>query len=257
VDDQLEEASGLVASVRNPGLLWVLNDSGNPPEVFLIDQHARTKLTCKVENVNNRDWEDIAIGAGPKQGKPYLYVADIGDNFARYDSKFIYRFEEPLLDSSKQVSITQYDTFILQLPDGRRDAETLLIDPLTNDLYIISKRETSVGLYHAPYPFSNDTIALKKIRELPFTKIVSGSISTDGQQLLLKDYEKVYYWKRLPNETLTKVFTRKPIELPYEREYRGEAIAWSRDGHHFFTLSEGKGSEPANLIRYNRSDSIQ
>ena len=257
VDDQLEEASGLVASVKNPGLLWVINDSGNPAEVFLIDQQARTKLICTLKDVNNRDWEDIAIGAGPKPGVPYLYVADIGDNFARYDFKFIYRFEEPLLTNGRKALITQVDTLTLQLPDGKRDAEALLIDPLTHDLYIVSKREKSVSLYHAPFPFPTTTIILNKIMVLPFTRIVSGSISTDGMQVLLKDYEKIYYWKRLPSEPLAQVFNRKPIELPYEREYRGEAIAWSRDGHEFFTLSEGNGSERANLIRYYKRDSVQ
>jgi hypothetical protein len=92
---------------------------------------------------------------------------------------------------------------------------------------------------------------------LPFTGIVAGSISPNGQQLLLKNYQKIYYWKRLPNETIAQVFARKPIELPYEREPQGEAIAWSRDGREFFTLSEGTGSRPANLIRYHKSDSLQ
>src|SRR5258708_16246272 len=94
VDQQLEEASGLVASIANPGLLWSTNDSGNPPEVFLIDQNAKTKLVCTLFRIHNRDWEDIAIGDGPDPKKKYIYVADIGDNWAQYKLKFIYRFEE-------------------------------------------------------------------------------------------------------------------------------------------------------------------
>ena len=121
---------GLAASATNPGFLWTLNDNGNPPEVFLIDQHARIRLVCKLPNVRNRDWEDIAIGAGPKEGKNYVYVADIGDNQAQYDFKVIYRFEEPVLSQEKEVVITEYDTLALRMPDGKRDAETILIDPL-------------------------------------------------------------------------------------------------------------------------------
>jgi len=64
VDQQLEEASGLTASVSNPGMLWAINDSGNPPEVFLIDQHAKTRMVFTLLHAHNRDWEDIPIGTG-------------------------------------------------------------------------------------------------------------------------------------------------------------------------------------------------
>jgi len=250
VDERLEEASGLVASHVNPGMLWTLNDSGNPAEVFLIDQHAKIRMVCTLLHCRNRDWEDIAIGAGPVAGKKYIYVADIGDNWAQYELKFIYRFEEPTLGPQTDVMITRFDTLSLRMPDGKRDAETILIDPFTNDLFLISKRENSVGLYTTPYPFSRQVIQLRKVMTLPFTKIVAGSISSDGTEILLKDYEKVYYWKRAVNESLADVFATKPIELPYEREPRGEAIAWSINGNAFYTLSEGMMGRSANLFIY-------
>src|SRR5882672_6594258 len=250
VDERLEEASGLVASHVSPGMLWTLNDSGNPAEVFLIDQHAKIRMVCTLLHCRNRDWEDIAIGAGPVAGKKYIYVADIGDNWAQYELKFIYRFEEPRLATEKNITVNTYDTLILKMPDGRRDAETVLIDPFTNDLYLISKREERVGVYHTPYPFSRDTLKLNKVMTLPYTRIVAGSICSDGTEVLLKDYEKVYFWKRSRGENLAMVLMKKPIELPYEREYRGEAIAWSLGGDEFYTLSEGTSDDSANLFVY-------
>ena len=252
IDQRLKEASGLVTSIINPGLLWTLNDSGNPAEVFLIDDHARIQLVCKLVNVRNRDWEDIAIGGGPEKGKNYLYVADIGDNQAQFDLKYIYRFEEPLWSKAKEQLITRIDTLVLRMPDGPRDAETLLIDPLTNDLFIISKREQFVGLYHAPYPFASDTLLLNKVLTIPMTQIVSGCISADGQEVLLKDYDHIHYWKRSEKESLAQLLARKPIELPYVREPQGEAIGWSRDGTAFYTLSESTKEKNADLIVYRR-----
>jgi hypothetical protein len=250
VDQRLEEASGLAASVVNPGFLWTINDSGNPPEIFLIDLHGKTSLVCTLFHGRNRDWEDIAIGAGPDKRKKYIYVADIGDNWAQNELKFIYRFEEPILTSQSKITITQYDTLILRMPDGKRDAETILIDPFTNNLFLISKREDSVALYTTPYPFAKGTIILRKIMVLPFTKVVAGSISRDGTQILLKTYEKVYYWKRTSIESLAETLARKPIELPYNREQQGEAIAWSESGHEFYTLSEGAMGNSAELLVY-------
>ena len=253
VDQRLKEASGLVASANNPGLLWTLNDSGNPAEVFLIDDHGRIQLVCKLDDIQNRDWEDIAIGAGPEKGKNYLYVADIGDNQARFDFKYIYRFEEPLWTKEKEQVITRIDTLVIRMPDGPRDAETLLIDPLNYDLFIISKREQAVGLYHAPFPFERDTLLLNKVSTLPMTQIVAGSMSTDGQELLLKDYDNIYYWKRSDKESLVQVLARKPIELSYEREQQGEAISWSLDATAFYTLSESTKEKDADLIVYTRT----
>jgi len=250
VDQRLEEASGLVASVANPGFLWTINDSGNPPEVFLIDRQAKTRLVCTLSSVRNRDWEDIAIGAGPNPSKKYIYVADIGDNWAQNEFKFIYRFEEPTLKSQTKITITQYDTLILSMPDGKRDAETVLIDPFTNDLFLISKKEDSVALYTTPYPFSKGTIVLRKVMVLPFTRIVAGSISKDGTQILLKTYVNVYYWKRTPQESLAEALARKPIALPYDREQQGEAIAWADSGDEFYTLSEGTMGSSADLLMY-------
>lgn len=250
VDDRLAEASGLVSSVVNPGFLWTINDSGNPAEVFLIDQQAKIRMVCTLLNCRNRDWEDIAIGGGPDAQKKYIYVADIGDNWAQYDLKFIYRFEEPTLGEQKNMTITKFDTLILKMPDGKSDAETILIDPFTNNLFLFSKSDDLVSIYEAPYPFSKDTLLLRKLKTIPFKKIVAGSISQDGTEILLKDYEKVYYWKRSASESLSDVFTRKPMELPYEREPQGEAIAWSLSGGEFYTLSERRMGNSANLFVY-------
>jgi hypothetical protein len=249
---KLKEASGLAASVNNPGYLWTINDSDNPAEVFLIDDHARIRLVCKLANIVNRDWEDISIGAGPEPGKNYVYVADIGDNRARYDLKFIYRFREPKVSKRNEQTITKFDTLILHLPDGKRDAETLMIDPLTHDLFIVSKRESSVGLYQALYPFGRDTIELHKVCELPYTMIVAGSISADGQEVLLKNYSNIYYWKRSGKEALGQLLVRKPKELEYEPEPQGEGITWARDGSGFFTVSESPGKKSAQLKFYLR-----
>src|SRR5258708_6460001 len=74
VEPSLAEASGLAASVANPGMLWTINDSGNPPQVFLIDQFAKTRMVCTLSLARNRDWEDISIGSGPDPAKKYVYV---------------------------------------------------------------------------------------------------------------------------------------------------------------------------------------
>jgi hypothetical protein len=87
---------------------------------------------------------------------------------------------------------------------------------------------------------------------IPFHKIVAGDISANGEEVLLKTYDHIYYWKRIPGETIIDLLKRKPMRLPYDREPQGEAIGFAQDGSGYFTLSERKNNKPAELIFYKR-----
>jgi len=252
VSKKLAEASGLVASVANPGYYWSHNDGENPAEVFLIDDKAKIVMTCKLANVANRDWEDITVGPGPQEGKSYLYVGEIGDNLSQYPYKMIYAFVEPVLSEGDQV-ISKFDTIVFKLSDGVRDTEVMMIDPQANDVFIVSKREDSVRLYKIYAPVKKgDTLQAEFKTKLPFTKIVAASISADGTEVLMKNYDHLYYWKRSDAESIPELLLRKPLELNYLQEAQGEAIAWKLDGTGFYTLSETVKNYKGNLIYYQR-----
>lgn len=251
VDAKIEEASGLVASAVNEGMFWTLNDSGHDPELYLIDQKAETRMVCRLADVDNRDWEDIAIAEDPSNGLTYLYVADIGDNLSQYETKLIYRLREPRLGDKKKMMIEEFDTLEVALSDGVHDTETLMIDPIQRDLVLISKWEDSVRVYTVKFPYPTKTTAALQLK-LPMYKIVAGDISVDGREILLKDYEHVYYWQRHGEETVINTLSRPPVRLPYKREPQGEAIAFARDGSGYYTLSESTKKKKAELLFYQR-----
>ncbi len=254
VSDALAEASGLAASVANPGCLWTLNDSGNPAEVFLIDSLAQTKIVCELPGIRNRDWEDIAVGSGPDSTRKYVYVADIGDNNASHQFKYIYRFEEPVQENGEKQTVSHVDRFVITLPDGKRDSETMMLDPVTSDMYLISKREDNVHVYYSSYPFQTDTLKMERVLTLPLTLIVAGSISPDGQQVLLKDYKHIYFWKRAGEKTLVELLAKAPKQIPYEGEHQGEAISWNATATGFYTLSESSLVGPRANLKYYKHD---
>ena len=251
---KLKEISGLAASRRNPGLFWVHNDSGNEPEIYLIDTALQIFLTCRISDIENRDWEDIAVGPGPEEGKWYVYVGEIGDNNARYEYKHIYRFEEPLLgQGSRKRTIESFDTITFRLEDKRKDTETLLIDPATRALYIISKRESPVWLYELKHPQSTkDTLIARKVTSLPFTQIVGGDIIREGNQILLKNYEHIYYWRSDSVMAVEDLLKTPHYEVPYEVEPQGEALGWTHDGSGFYTISEKNVGKDTYLFYYQR-----
>ena len=249
-NEKLEEASGLVASVRNQGYFWTHNDSGNPAELFLLDSTAKTTKVFTLSFIKNRDWEDIALGPGPEENVTYVYIGDIGDNLSRYPLKYIYRLKEPSMDDASEL--TDFKTLVVKLSDGIRDTEALLSDPVSKNLYLISKREDKARVYEILHPFTADTLMAELVCKLPLKSINGGDVSPDGSEILLKDYDHIYYWKKSGNETLVELLQKPALELPYDAEPQGEAIAWARDGSGFFTLSENAKGERAKLYFYKR-----
>jgi len=254
--DAIDEASGIAASRLNSGLLWTHNDSGDSARIFAMNTHGQHRGVVTLAGAENRDWEDIAVGPGPAAGVSYIYVADIGDNKSRYSIKYIYRFPEPKFPAENtphDTIITNYARIAFQLQDGKRDTETLLSDPLSGDLYVISKRESSVRIYRLPFP--QDTMNLiiaHYVTSLPITYIVGGDISQNGNEILLKTYTNVFYWQRQEDKPLWESFASVPDTLPYTPEPQGEAICWAKNDSGYFTLSEEIANLPANLFFYQR-----
>ena len=248
----LEEASGLAASARYPGKFWAHNDSGNKPLIFLLDSRAQTLKTFTIA-AKNRDWEDIAIGAW-SDSTTVLFIGDTGDNQKKHKLNYIYCLVEPdTTEANETEALAPVDTLRFRYADGPRDAEALLFDPLTRNLYIVTKTEHEVRVYEITHPYPADTASLQPLLKLPIRHITAGDISRDGTEILIKSYHAVYYWKRQPGQSVLEAIKAEPIELPYEREPMGESVAWAPDGSGYYTLSETRGGERGRLMFYARA----
>jgi hypothetical protein len=252
----LTETSGIVNSRSSGDKWWAHNDSGGGNKIFLLGNNGKNWGEFTLENASNRDWEDVAmVNDG---GKNYILLGDIGDNNAVHNTSFIYKFEEPNVSSltvptNQTIAQANIQKIEFQYPDGKRDAETLLADPISKDIYIISKREEQVGIYRLAYPQSTSSIiTAEKIGTLPYFLIVGGDISADGKEILLKTYDKVLYWRRDTTTPLSELWKQTPLELPYTAEPQGEGIAWKTDLSGYLTLSEDFGSK-AKLYFYKRN----
>jgi hypothetical protein len=248
---QMNETSGIAASSINPDIYYVHNDSGDTSRFFAINPNGKLLTTIyfngdKTKYLGVNDCEDIAVGPGPMKGKSYVYIGDIGDNGSRWPYITIYRIPEKKSWATDSLSNVEAVPLQLKYPDGPKDAETLMIDPVEKLLYIVSKRHDTVSVYTTPLKYAaNDTLTLTKRAKLffpgfrPFKWITGGDISKDGQQVLLRSYDKVYYWRREPHEHIWDTMVRKPEELPYKTEKQGEAIGFTPDGKGYYTTSEG------------------
>lgn len=247
-DKRLKEISGLDASGRHPNMYWVLNDSGNDPEVYLLDNNLNVRMTVRLKGVENRDWEDITVGPGPDPGKSYVYVGEIGDNEGVFADKHIYWFEEPELKGS-EISISDFNTITFRLEDGVKDTESLFIDPGSKDLYIISKREDPVTLYRLTVQPGAEKLTAKKVMTLPQNKTVSADYSPQNG-LVIKNYKTILWWEPKAGANLSAILQQQPVAIPYQEEPQGESIAWLNDGSGFHTISEIKKKKPIYLWYY-------
>ena len=258
----VREASGLVASRKHKGVLYTHNDSGDRNRIFAINEWGKYLGTYEIATAQARDWEDIAIGPGPKDGEDYLYIGDIGDNRAYYPTKVVYRVLEPnaTRDPYRPVSEILYgvEKFEFKFPGhaGNANSETLMVDPHTGDLFIVRKTEQHpLQVFWAKAPLSSGKVI--DLEEYHVTcvdynreckdqhhkskskgSLVGGDISPSGLGLLIKSYEAIYYWRR--SSTSDSFFDSDPRMLPYSAERQGEAICWDAGEKGYFTLSEGR-----------------
>lgn len=261
-ESTMQEASGLAPSMTNPGYLWSHNDKGNQNLLFLLSANTgQTIVRYRLNGINNRDWEDIEIGKHDN-GEYFIYLAETGDNNRVYTEYKVFKFKEPVYNPQDSGRIVDLDpelleTIVFNYPEGRKhDVETLMYDPEYDDLYLVTKRSFNSIIYAIP---SRDTFEEKVeaiyVGEFPFTRAVGGNVSVEGDQIVVKTYDRIFYWPRIENEPLWKSFAQTPVLVPYiPGEPQGEAICFDKDGRNLYTLSEFSNSIIPVLYLYSRTN---
>ncbi|MGB2694842.1 MAG: hypothetical protein WBD55_06590 [Dehalococcoidia bacterium] len=262
----LIEISGLAASRDKDGVLWAHNDSGDTARVFAIGPSGEHLAAYTLVGAQAIDWEDMAIGPGPATSADYLYLADIGDNNAERPEVHVYRVPEPTVPSGgtpEAADLDAVDKLTLRYPDHAHDAETLLVDPRSGDLLIVTKElqaPTSL-VFRAPDSVTPEApYTLEQVAEIDFKALQSGvqpppdapplvagvphlptggDVSPTGNLVAVRTYGSVWVWDRPDDAPLWEAFASAPCEAPSSIEPQGEAIAFDADGSGYTTVSEG------------------
>ena len=266
-NSKINEASGIASSKINPELIWVHNDSGDMARVYAIGLDGSYLGVLRLPGIIARDWEDMSLGPGPEDDTDYIYIGDIGDNFSKKNKKRIYRFKEPKLyiDSLSipfNIKINNVDKITFTYPENKSDSETLMIDPLTRDIHIITKRESSPYIYTLPYPqstsativadFTGNLTISPKQPYLMSDMIVAGDISRDGSMILIKTYYQIILINRDPELPFSSIIKEEQTALDYIIEPQGESTCWSWDQSGYFTISEQSNDAPVHLYYYSK-----
>jgi hypothetical protein len=254
-NQSITESSGLIASRAAPGAYWTHNDSGDGPFIYAFDTQGESLGVFRVTGAEARDWEDISVGPGPQPNKSYLYVGDIGDNNEARSEIIVYRFLEPDLKPSDKTSTKarprtteRAQAIRLKYPDGKHDAETLLVHPATGNLYIMTKVAfRNPVVYEASAPWNTgDVITLKRVGEVRVPSILGGAItggaiSPDGRRVAFCDYFQGYELV-LPEKStnFNDIWKEKMTGFNLGKRSQGEAITYRLDGNALLATSEGE-----------------
>ncbi len=263
-DAAINESSGIVAARANPGLYWTHNDSGDGPNIYALAEDGARRGTWRVKGASARDWEDIAAGPGPQAGVSYLYIGDIGDNQGRRSEVIVYRVKEPTIrpadsssDKLKPLVTEDAEAIRLRYPDGAHDAESLLVHPVTGDVFIISKIPFgNPSVYKAAAPLNpNGPATLERIAELNIPTIfgglvTAGDISPDGLRVALCDYVDGYELALADARAPFDQIWQQPLKaLDLGKRKQGEAIAYRLDGRALLASSEGTHPPLIEIVR--------
>lgn len=220
-DPAITESSGLALL---DGLVVTTNDSGDTGRLFALDAATGELVGTTHWSDDPEDVEALAPSTDP--GK--VWAGDIGDNsLARKDIEVA---EVPVGRGDRTVDVETYD---LVYPDRPHNAETVLADPVTGRLYVVTKATLgNAEVYAAPAELDeHGDNKLEKVGAVELPVATDGDLTSDGQFLVLRNY------------VTASVFTFPALELlgsfdlPHQRQ--GESLAVQPGDESLLIGSEG------------------
>lgn len=260
--DLLDEISGIQASHRNPGVLWVHNDDGEP-RIHALGPEGQDLGSVVITDAVNADWEDITRIPGKE--RDLLVMADIGDNSARRSKVWLYIAEEPSPgpDGRFAGEIPIINWISLTYPEGPRDAEGVAWDPIKQRLLILTKRDAVPRLYaldgvvalsesEAELLFLTEVDSLRRPdpqdaqnlgKRAPFGSQPTGfDLSADGQYAAIITYRSLYLFAVPEDGDWETGLNTKPVEIVGPASPQEEAVSFDADGNGVWISTEGERS---------------
>jgi hypothetical protein len=245
--EALEETSGVAASRRHAGVFWTHNDSGGDSAIFAFDSTGAVLARVRIPGVNNRDWEDIAVGPCEPGGPDCVFIAEIGDNRERHSRVAVFRIPEP--DPATDTVSDEPVTFRFTYPEGPRDAEGLFVTDA--GIHVVNKgRSDAIELFRLPPPYVADSIrSLVRVQRLapPPTsvsaQVTAAAADPQGTRVVIRTYAGLRFFE-VEGDTLRTL--GRPADLIAPGQLQGEGVDFLDDQRLILT-GEAQGSSPPSV----------
>lgn len=251
---QLGEISGLAASHAHDGVLWAINDGGNPARLYAISRRGRLLARYQVEGASNEDWEDLA--SFELDGRRYLLLADTGDNGGRRRGFALHVFEEPAMLANGTLKPAW--TIRARWPDGPRDCEAVAVDAAAGQVLLVSKKRVPPELFSLPLADPRGAMVearrIGRLAGVPqvgeelrrkdpklaalFSQVTAADIAPDRRSLAVLTYGSVLFYRRSEGESWADATARAPEAHDIPPIPQAEALAWSAGGGGLYATGE-------------------
>lgn len=251
---QLGEISGLAASHVHDGVLWAINDGGNPARLYAISRRGRLLARYEVEGASSEDWEDLA--SFELEGRRFLLLADTGDNGGRRRGFALHVFEEPTQLANGSLRPTW--TIRARWPDGPRDCEAVAVDAAAGQVLLVSKKRVPPELFSLPLADPRGAVVearrIGRLAGVPqvgeelrrkdpklaalFSQVTAADIAPDRRSLAVLTYGSVLFYRRAEDESWAEATARAPEAHDIPPIPQAEALAWSAGGGGLYATGE-------------------
>jgi hypothetical protein len=229
----------------------------------------------RIDDSQLGDWEDMA--SFQLDGRPYLVVGDVGDNFLWRPVLELKVIEEPELSElplRDGATAPVAWTIRFRYPDGHRDCEALAVDEASERVLLVTKREIPAEVYEVPLrpdPDPKKIVVATRIAELDTIpqpgerdeledpdygayRSEPTAFNLRGDLAAVVTYQDAYLFRRTAGEAWREALRRIPrrIALPYASQR--EAAAFSKDGRALYVTSERGPRGDAALFRVDLTD---
>ena len=169
------ETSGLEIIDNN---LITLNDSGNPPNLYYLNEDGEIVKTRVFNNIKNNDWEDLTAD------NEFIYIADIGNNFDTRNNLLIIKVPVNFKNDSVELINFYYpeqnDFSFKQL--SMYDAEGLI--SLGNELLVFTKNRANKTTEIYKLPKKPGDYKAELIGEIDVSSIVTAADYNEKMRML-------------------------------------------------------------------------
>ena len=247
VDPKLNEISGIEYDKK--GFLWAINDSGDDPKLYRLDDNGDITKEVMVANAKNIDWEDIT-----QNDFGHFFLGDFGNNDNDRKWLTIYKIENPI-DIKTESTNAEIIKFTYPEMDGKtpvkpndRNFDLEAFVALGRHLYLFTKYRTEpfdgiTNVYKVGDHAANfDAELIDSFKTCTTMEklcwITSAALSPDRTKLALLDSTSIWLFENFKGD---KFFSGDVYRIDLGLITQKEAVTFKDDNTIIFTDEKFKG----------------
>ncbi|WP_338409791.1 hypothetical protein [uncultured Flavobacterium sp.] len=248
---ELNEVSG-IAYVDNK--TYVIEDSGNNNSIYLLKQNGKIDKELIIENVKNKDWEDLT-----SDNFGNLYIGDFGNNDNMRKNLCIYKIYANQLGENKITTVVKTSFYYPEQKKFPSDKKEMFYDcesffEWKGSFYLFTKNRSkdfdgTVLIYKVPNKTGRHKAELIDVFKTCSNKetctITSASITNDGTKMVLLSHSIVWLFENFESDN----FTNGKIST-YDLQHKSQKEAICFKNNDLLIIADEAGENLGNVYEF-------